>query len=380
VERLDDPAHPFTRCEVGEVVWVLYRGGAHASQTAVYLIFKSIYSLFMRSLSPDFMDDLRRVRVLREFRERGTVTATAEALHLTPSAVSQQLAGLSRDLGFPVTRREGRRIALTPRGEALLAHADAIFAQLEHTRHDLQTFDETLRGKVRIAAFSTALAGLVMPALDTLAGDFPELVVTTRQSEPPQLFDQLDAGRVDIAIAVAFAGSPILGDPRYHRVELGPDPLDVAVPAGHSRAGDPTVDLRDFAKDAWITGSPDGCCASITATSCLAAGFTPDIRHEVDDWLAVAQLVAHGHGVTLLPRLAQHDLPRGLVVRPVSEPRPRRHLFAAVQEGAQESPLLKTVLQHLKAVRCSSLGGQHDPDDLSTPTAAERPVRGCSPS
>ncbi|WP_344220146.1 LysR family transcriptional regulator [Kribbella sancticallisti] len=303
----------------------------------------------MEQLSHDFMDDLRRLRVLREFRERGTVTATAEALHLTPSAVSQQLAGLSHDLGFPVTRKDGRRIALTPRGEVLLSHADAVFAQLEHARHDLQAFDETLRGTVRIGAFSTALAGLLPTALDTLAAGLPQLVVSVRQSEPPQLFDQLDAGRVDVAIAVAFDGSPTVEDPRYHRVELGADLLDVAVPAGHPSARQPAIDLRDLATAVWITGSPGGCCASITATSCAAAGFTPDIRHEVDDWLAATQLVAHGHGVALLPRLAQRDLPPGLAVRPVADQQPRRHLFAAVREGAQGSPVLRTVLSHLRA-------------------------------
>lgn len=305
------------------------------------------------------MDDLRRIRVLREFRERGTVTATAEALHLTPSAVSQQLAGLSHDLGFPVTRKDGRRIALTPRGEALLNHADAVFAQLEYARHDLQTFDESLRGTVRIGAFSTALAGLLPSALATLATDYPDLRVSVRQSEPPELFDQLDAGRLDVAIAVAFDGSPTIGDPRYHRVELGADVLDVAVPADHPHAADRAINLRDLASDLWITGSPGGCCAAITATSCAAAGFTPDIRHQVDDWLAVIQLVAHHQGVTLLPRLAQQNLPPGITVRPVAAQQPRRHLFAAVQEGAQGSPLLQAVLAFLQAVGGARYGGQH---------------------
>jgi DNA-binding transcriptional LysR family regulator len=320
---------------------------------------RSIYSLDMKPLSHDFMDDLRRLCVLREFRERGTVTATAEALHLTPSAVSQQLAGLSHDLGFPVTRKDGRRIALTPRGEALLNHADAVFAQLEHARHDLQAFDETLRGTVRIGAFSTALAGLLPTALASLAADYPKVTVSVRQSEPPQLFDLLDAGRLDVAIAVAFDGSPTVGDPRYHRVDLGADVLDVAVPADHPQAADAAIDLRDLAEDVWITGSAGGCCASITATSCAAAGFTPAIRHQVDDWLAVVQLVAHGHGVTLLPRLAQQNLPPGVAVRPVATQQPRRHLFAAIPEGAQGSPLLQAVLTQLQAVGGSRYGGWH---------------------
>ncbi|ADB31341.1 transcriptional regulator, LysR family [Kribbella flavida DSM 17836] len=302
----------------------------------------------MEPLRPDFIDDLRRLRVLREFRERGTVTATAAALHLTPSAVSQQLAGLAHDVGFPLTRRDGRRIVLTARGQTLLAHADAVFARLEQARHDLQTFDETLRGELTIGAFSSALAGLLPGVLASLRADFPQLQVSLRQLEPPGLFDLLDTGRVDIALAVSFDGSPATRDPRYHRVELGADVLDVALPAGHPLAAEAAIDLRALDDDLWITGTPEGCCAVITSTACAAAGFAPRVAHRVDDWLAVTQLVAQGHAVALVPRLAQRDLPAGLTIRPVLGASPQRHLFAAIREGAQNSPLLATALTHLR--------------------------------
>jgi DNA-binding transcriptional LysR family regulator len=301
----------------------------------------------MEPLRVDFIDDLRRLRVLREFRERGTVTATAQALHLTPSAVSQQLAGLTHDVGFAVTRRDGRRIVLTDRGAALLNHADAVFARLEQARHDLQTWDETLRGELCIGAFSTACAGLLPAVLTSLRADYPDLQVSLRQLDSPDLFDQLDAGRVDLAVAVSFDGSPATSDPRYHRVDLGPDILDVALPAGHPLAAELSIDLRALDDDLWITGTPDGCCAAITSTSCAAAGFTPRVAHRVDDWHAITQLVANSNVVALVPRLAQQDLPPNLVIRPTRPPHPQRHLFAAVREGAQSSPLLTTALTHL---------------------------------
>jgi DNA-binding transcriptional LysR family regulator len=301
----------------------------------------------MKPLRADFIDDLRRLRVLREFRERGTVTATADALHLTPSAVSQQLAGLAQDVGFPVTRRDGRRIVLTDRGAALLKHGDAVFARLEQARHDLETWDETLRGELTIGAFSTACAGLLPAVLTSLRADYPDLQVSLRQLDPPDLFDLLDAGRVDLALAVSFDGSPATRDPRYHRVDLGPDILDVALPADHPLAGESSIDLRALDDDLWVTGTPDGCCAAITSTACAAAGFTPRIAHRVDDWHAVTQLVARAHAVALFPRLAQQDLPPTVVIRPTRPPHPQRHLFAAVREGAQNSPLLQTTLTHL---------------------------------
>jgi DNA-binding transcriptional LysR family regulator len=304
----------------------------------------------MKSLSRDFMDDLGRLRVLREFRERQSVTATAQALHLTPSAVSQQLAGLSRDLGFAVTQREGRGLVLTPRGQALLAHADLVFAQIERARHDLDTWDDNVRGTVAIGAFSTAITGLLPQMLDKAREEIPMLTIRLREAEPPAIFDQLDAGRLDIALAVSFAGSPAAADPRYHRVDLGPDELDIALPSSHPRAADDHVSLRDLETDPWIAGDPQGCCGAITATACAAAGFAPRIVHRTNDWQALTRLVARGHGVALIPRLAQRDLPPALVIRPTAGQTPQRQLFAAVPQGGQDSSLVKPVLALLVTV------------------------------
>jgi len=310
----------------------------------------------MESLRVDFMDDLRRLRVLREFRERETVTATAKALHLTPSAVSQQLAGLGRDVGFPVIERRGRRVALTSRGRRLLDHADRVFAHIERARHDLGSFDESLHGTVTIGASATAMIGIVPEVLER-AIELPGVTIRVQESDPPDVFDQLDAGRVEIAIAVNFTGSPGAGDPRYWCVDLGEDILDVALPVGHRLAGHTEVSLAQLAEESWITGSADGCCAVLTLTACAAAGFNPQVRHRIDDWHALTLHVAQGHGVALIPRLAQRDLPDGLVVRPVANGAPRRHLTAAVRQGAQDSPLIAEVLELVKEASATALAG-----------------------
>jgi DNA-binding transcriptional LysR family regulator len=305
----------------------------------------------MGLLSVHFMDDLRRLRVLREFRERGSIAATAQALHLTPSAVSQQLAKISRDVGFDVLDHVGRRVVLTPRAQALLSHADTVFAQIERARHDLDSWDDDVRGTVAIGTFPTAITGLLPHVLDRARDSMPKARVVLREAEPPALFDDLDAGRHDIALAVQFTGSPAEGDPRYHRVDLGPDVLDLALPRHHPLADREALALTDFAADPWITGDGDGCCGAITATACAAHGFTPDIAHRTNDWQALAQLVAHGHGVALIPRLAQRALPAGLTIRELTGPAPRRWIFAAVREGAQRSPLITATLDLLTSVR-----------------------------
>ncbi|MGW4772556.1 LysR family transcriptional regulator [Nocardia sp. NPDC004278] len=297
------------------------------------------------------MDDLRRLRVLRAFREHGSIAATAQALHLTPSAVSQQLTKIGRDVGFEVLDHVGRRVVLTPRGQALLAHADIVFAEIERARHELDSWDDSVRGAVTIGTFSSAIAGLLPLLLDRARDTMPKVRIMLREAEPPALFDEVDAGRLDIALAVQFTGSPAASDSRYHRVDLGADEFDVALPPDHPLCGKETPALEDFENDLWITGDSDGCCGAITVAACAAAGFTPDIAHRTNDWQALAQLVAHGHGVALIPRLAQRDLPATVAIREIAAPRPQRRIFAAAPQGAQHSRLITTTLELLTSVR-----------------------------
>src|SRR5215212_5311795 len=121
------------------------------------------------------MIDARRLRVLREVAEHGTLAAAADALHLTPSAVSQQLAALEREVGQSVLEPAGRSVRLTPAAHVLLSHADALFAQLERMQGELAAQDAAPRGEVRLAGFPTALAGLLAPAARALHAGAPKI-------------------------------------------------------------------------------------------------------------------------------------------------------------------------------------------------------------
>src|SRR3954463_5220895 len=121
------------------------------------------------------MVDLRRLRTLRAVADHGTLAAAADALHLTPSAVSQQLAALEREVGHSVLEPAGRTVRLTPAAHVLLSHADALFAQLERMEGELAAQPETPQGEVRVAGFPTALAGLLAPAARPLSATAPKV-------------------------------------------------------------------------------------------------------------------------------------------------------------------------------------------------------------
>jgi DNA-binding transcriptional LysR family regulator len=303
----------------------------------------------MESTTSTFTIDIRRLRVLRELRQRGTLGATAKALALTPSAISQQLSALGREIGVPLLAPQGRGVRLTPQAELLLEHASVIDAQLERARADLAALSEGVVGRVVLGAFGTAISGVVVPALARLRRERPRLRLGVREVGP-ECFPLLDRGELDLAISVDHRGGPTRGDPRYARWELLDDPLLLALPSGHRLAGAREVDLLALADEPWIMGGIGGPCREVAPNACATAGFTPAVAHEVDDWGAALRLVALGCGVGLVPELASRAPPPGVVLRrPAGPLRPRRHLFAAARAGADRSPHIAAVVAALVA-------------------------------
>lgn len=302
----------------------------------------------MEPVSKSFIIDLRRLQVLRELRQRGTVAATAAALRLTPSAVSQQLAGLAKEAGVPLVEKQGRGVRLTGQAHVLLEHADVLHAQLERARADLDAWRAGQVGTVRIGSLSTAVVGLVAPAIERLSRSRPRLRLQVFEIEGRNCFTQLDAGELDLAIAVEDNLAPVGADPRYHRQSLLNDPLDVALPRRHPLAVQDSVRLADLADLPWVTGNPDSTCYNVTLASCAQAGFRPDVRHYCNEWDAVCALVAAGVGIALVPRLAAIRNSR-IALRPV-RPIPTRHLRIAVRAGSERSPMLSPVIEALHQV------------------------------
>lgn len=303
----------------------------------------------MTSLSRDFTIDLRRLRVLRELEQRGTVAATATALHLTPSAVSQQLAGLSREIGVPLLVKHGRGIRLTGQARVLLSHAVVVHEQLERARADLAAWDEGTIGEVRVGSLSTGLTSLVAPMFDRLRLERPGIALRIEQSEPPEVFSALDLGDLDLVVVSDYPDGPPRGDARYHRVDLLADPMDAVLPVGHPLAAPDGLRLETLAGEPWVGSDLGDPCSQILQAVCAAAGFSPNVVHRAAEWGAVAALVGAGCGVALVPRLAQ-PLPDGVAVCPVVGTPASRQIFAAVRAGAQHDPVVTAVLEALLAV------------------------------
>ncbi|WP_392670523.1 LysR substrate-binding domain-containing protein [Streptomyces sp. LN785] len=293
--------------------------------------------------------DVKKLRILRTLSERGTVTATAEALLMTPSAVSQQLSNLARQLGVPLLEAQGRRVRLTDAAHLVLRHAEAVFAQLERADAELTGYLRGEAGEVRVGAFSTAVPALVVPAVLLLRADGrPGPSVRVREAEAAEAFELLSAGDVDLALSLA-AHAPAAHDPRFTFLPLPADPLDVALPAGHRLAETPGLRLADLAGEPWIFGG-SGPWSEITTAACQAAGFVPEQAHSAAGWTAILAMVEAGMGVALVPRMASAERRGRVVMRVLEADLPRRHVVMAVRQGAEGGPAVARVLAALQQV------------------------------
>jgi DNA-binding transcriptional LysR family regulator len=311
----------------------------------------------MKSVSWDFTVDWRKLRLLDELDRRGTIAATAHALHLTPSAVSQQLAGLSRDIGVPLLERRGRTVVLTGQARLLLSHAESMRELAERTRAALEEWSGGTAGYVRIASLTTGIAALVAPALARLRQERPGLTLRVINREPEAALDLLDAGEAEIIVTVDYPGAPSRQDTRYHRVDLIDDVMDAVLPAHHPLASRSSIRLADLATEVWVGAAASDPCGYIVNGICAASGFTPDVRHHTQEWDAVAALVAAGAGVSLVPRSAQPLRPAGLAVLPVTGAPATRPLFALLRAGTETEPATAAALQTLRAVADAYPGG-----------------------
>src|SRR6201996_5000194 len=304
----------------------------------------------MKSVSWDFTVDWRKLRLLHELDRRGTIAATAEALPLTPSAVSQQLAGLARDIGVPLLERRGRTVVLTGQARLLLAHAEGMRELAERTRAALDAWEDGTVGYVRVGALATAIAALVGPAIVQLRRERPGLVMRVSEEEPDEVLGLLDAGELEIAVTVDYPGAPAREDARYRRMDLLSDVMDAVVPVGHPLAGRASIELKDLAGDVWVGAAASDACSHIVTGICAAAGFSPDVQYYCREWDAVAALVGAGVGVALIPRSAQPLRPHDVAVLPVAGAPATRLLFALMRAGTEQDPGTRATLDALSAV------------------------------
>jgi DNA-binding transcriptional LysR family regulator len=298
------------------------------------------------------MLDLRRLRLLHELHERGTIAAVAEALRFTPSAVSQQLAVLEREAGVALLERAGRGVRLTDPALVLVRHAAVLLDRVERAESELAAAVGAVVGRGRIASFQSVALRLAVPVIETLARDAPGLRCELVEAEPEQSLPALALGDIDLVLADEWQHQPHPRLAGVDRRELVHDPLRVILAEDHpaARRHEGAIPLAELADEPWVTGHPGMGWVDMTQRTCRElGGFDPDVRHRANDSVLALALVARGLAVTLLPELVAPTSQAGVVARDIAEGEVHRTIYAATRTADAERPSVRALLAAVRA-------------------------------
>ncbi|MFI2284376.1 LysR family transcriptional regulator [Nocardia beijingensis] len=241
------------------------------------------------------------LRVVREAAACGSFSTAAENLGYTQSAVSRQIALMERAAGRALFERHARGVRPTEAGRVVMRHAEAILGELEQARHHIRGLAVRPAGRLRVGAFSTAMAALVPRAI--AATRDRQVRISLREGLSPRLLAAVANGRLDLAVV-----TPPDTMPSGVRIDpLLDDPLLVAVPLTHSLAGATSASPDMLRAERWIAGSQEPSATLLGAWR--DPDWEPDIAFVARDWFAKLGLVAAGLGITVVPGIAVPVLP-----------------------------------------------------------------------
>jgi DNA-binding transcriptional LysR family regulator len=291
--------------------------------------------------------DVRRLELLRELADRGSITAVARATHRTASAVSQQLKVLEAEAGVPLTERSGRGVALTGAGLALADTARRIAVAIESAEAVWHEFTQSTSGSVSLSAFPTAGQMLLPGVLMALPAEPGLEIVVTDHDMPLPDFAQLTPD-YDIVIADSQGVPAHWHEPGLRVVPLMTEPFDVALPVGHRLVEKTIVRAIDLVDEPWI-GAPVGYPYDrVHERLAASVGREPRIVQRIMDNLIVERLVAAGVGIAILPRFTTRSHGNGLVTRPISGLPAERQISALMRADRAERPSVRRVVELLQ--------------------------------
>jgi len=291
-----------------------------------------------------------RLAALHAVANQGSIQAAAEVLHVTTSAVSQQIAKLERETDQILLERVGRGVRLTDAGALLVTHTHQVMSLLERAEADLDAHRNAVAGQITMAAFPTAARGLVPRALARLNADHPGLRAELRELEQVDSIPQLVRREVDLALAQDWFNAPLALPEGLEKEPLFDDVADLAVPARHRLARRSVIRLEDLVDEKWITWPVRSICHDWLLYTLRSVGHEPRIAHTAAEHSTQLALVEAGLGVAVIPRLGRDTVPAGVrMIR--SDPTLHRNVYVVWRRDAARRTAIHAAIQALKKER-----------------------------
>jgi DNA-binding transcriptional LysR family regulator len=293
------------------------------------------------------MLNLERLRVLHAVSTTGSVVGAARTLHVTTSAVSQQLTRLEREVAQRLIEKQGRGIRLTEAGTVLAGYAAELLNHVEQVEAGLAQRSGAVAGPLTVAAFATAARGLVPGVVAELHARYPHLQASISEQEPHEAIPAVRRGDLDLAVVQDWAHAVLDIPEGLVRRDLFEDAFDVALPDGHRLADRDRVGIAELADDDWISWTSGQICHDWLTHALRRAGAIPRIRHTASEHATQLAMVAAGLGVAVIPRLGRDPVPPPVRIVPI-EPTPVRRIFAVWRSSVTARPAIQALLDALR--------------------------------
>ncbi|WP_166299300.1 LysR family transcriptional regulator [Bradyrhizobium sp. 2S1] len=293
--------------------------------------------------------DFARLRTLRELSLRKTMASVADALFISPSAVSQQIALLEDEVGIELVERRGRGVRLTPAGERLTEHAGRVIGILEEAKTDLAELKRTVAGELRVSAFPSVAASLIPRTMRAMANRFPDLATTFDELEPMDGLAALRAWQTDVAIVDDLTTAPGIPEATVEMLHLLDDSLHVLLPEGHPLADRPYATLRELSEEKWALDTASITYSNVIVKACRDTGFDPVINGHCHGFEVVRALIEAGCSISIIPGLRGRDYVGKLCLKEI-RPTIARKIFVAYRRGEKRNPAIAACISELQTV------------------------------
>ncbi|MFC7401695.1 LysR family transcriptional regulator [Citricoccus sp. GCM10030269] len=281
--------------------------------------------------------DTKRLEVFVHTVEAGSITAAADELAYTASAVSQQLRRLEQEAGQPLLRRRSRGIVPTEAGLVLAAHARKILRQMDAARADLDDLTTGKRGTLVIGAFPTVAASFLPLVLERFSSQYPSVSLSIRSTRIDQLVTDLERGQTHLSLLWDHPWRPFKTD-GIKVDELFREPFVILVSAHHRLSEAPEVSMADLAQESWVVRAARHPVVEVLDRAATAAGFRPSIAMYANDYQEAQAMVSAGIGVALAPESAVTIKHPGVSVLSLGREAPERRIMVGQREERVYSP------------------------------------------
>ncbi|MGW4041668.1 LysR family transcriptional regulator [Streptomyces sp. NPDC004721] len=229
----------------------------------------------------------------------GSLSAAADELGYTQSAVSRQIAGLERELGVPLVERHARGVRPTPVGEVFRRHAAAALTEADRAVRAVRDLRDGAPARpLAVGATPSLAAGIVPAAIRRLLDTDGSVRWSLSPGLSLELYDRVVSGDLDVAV-VTDAPPGLPNDPRLERRFLGTDEMVVVLPVDHPLAGGAPVRIQALAEQTWAEDNEGS--AALLRQHAARAGVTARIDLAAADLPGKLALVATGHAIALIP-------------------------------------------------------------------------------